>query len=200
MSDLVPTAQLATMFADYNPRTAKAQGMEQLRGGLRKFGVVQDIVCNRRTNRVVSGHRRIEAAQLEGIDALPVTWVDLDDADEMQLSLLLNNSAGEWDDAKLADCLGRLDLAGADLQLTGFSDAELERLLGKFGAKLADLPSDLGPTSRDVQEMTFVLHVDQVPTVKAALDLAAEHVTDEDRALNGNTNACALHALARLVL
>jgi len=138
-----PTAmavsELAQMGAEYNPRTIKAGQLRALRRSLVRFGAVQPVVVNRRSKRegwpaksrpvVVGGHQRIKAAAAEEIDTMPITWVDLDSAGERQLNLALNKIAGDWDVAKLQDVVRELGTDTADLGLTGFTDAELRKLV-----------------------------------------------------------------------
>lgn len=125
----IPTAMLAAMAAPYNPRKISDHDLDALRRSLRFFGTVEPIVANRRSHRIVGGHQRVKAAQAEGIDSLPVAWVDLDDPSEKLLNLALNRISGEWEDSMLRELLVSLDAEGADLAVTGFDDAELARLL-----------------------------------------------------------------------
>jgi DNA modification methylase len=142
----VATAELAAMFAPYNPRQISDHDLEALRRSLRFFGTVEPIVANRRSGRIVGGHQRVKAAQAEGIESLPVAWVDLDDPSEKQLNLALNRISGDWDDAALREVLQALDAEGADLELTGFADTELARLLQTLTDGATDddaVPSDV---------------------------------------------------------
>lgn len=125
----IATAELARMAAPYNPRMIQDHDLEALRKSLKFFGTVEPVVVNRRSGHIVGGHQRVKAAEAEGIDSLPVVWVDLDEPSEKQLNLALNKISGEWDLDKLAAVLADLDAAGADLGLTGFTEAELEELL-----------------------------------------------------------------------
>ena len=115
--------------APYNPRTIADHDLEALRRSLRFFGTVEPIVVNKRSDRIVGGHQRVRAAQAEGIESLPVVHVDLDEPSERQLNLALNRIHGEWDLEKLEDVLRELETMGADLDLTGFTQIEIEELL-----------------------------------------------------------------------
>lgn len=126
----VPVVELAGMAAPYNPRRISDHDLAALRKSMTTFGVVEPVVVNQRTGRVVGGHQRIKAAEAEGMDSLPVVYVDLADEQEKQLNLALNRITGEFDPAALADLLGDLKSSGADLGITGFSDAELDEFLG----------------------------------------------------------------------
>ncbi|MCP3996048.1 MAG: DNA modification methylase, partial [bacterium] len=93
------------------------------------FGVVEPVVVNRRTGRIVGGHQRVKAAEAQGIAELPVVHVDLDETEERQLNVALNRISGEFDLDKLADLLKELEVTGADLDLTGFTTTEIDDLI-----------------------------------------------------------------------
>ena len=140
----VNTAHLAAMAAPYNPRRISDHDLAALQRSLRFFGTVEPIVVNRRSGHIVGGHQRVRAAEAEGIETLPVVYVDLDDPSEKQLNLALNRISGEWDPEKLAAVLGDLEKAGADLSFTGFTDEELRDLVAG-----GDVPAD-GLTDPDL--------------------------------------------------
>lgn len=125
----VDTSELMRKAAPYNPRQIGDHDLEALRRSMRFFGTVEPIVVNRRSDRIVGGHQRVKAAQAEGIDALPVVYVDLDEPSERQLNLALNRIHGEWDAEKLEEVLRELETMGADLDLTGFTQLEIDELL-----------------------------------------------------------------------
>ena len=120
-SESVPVAKLVNMGAPYNPRRIEPDQLAALRSSLRTFGAVEPVVANRRSGRIVGGHQRVKAAEAEGIEALPVVWVDLDETGEKQLNLALNRISGEWDEPALAALLE--ELGSSALDLTGFGSA-----------------------------------------------------------------------------
>lgn len=150
-SGSLPVVTLLEMAAPYNPRRIDEPALEKLQRSIREFGFVEPVVVNSRTSRIVGGHQRVRAAELEGYQDLPVVFVDLDETAERQLNLALNKLTGEWDDDKLRDLLGQLQLEHADLSLTGFSDAELEKILG---AAYADEPPDEFATPDETTDTT----------------------------------------------
>lgn len=95
IEDIVP--------ADYNPRGITDDARAGLAESLKRWGVVQEIVVNRRTvakgwppeseQTIVGGHQRVDVLIEEGVESAPVVWVDLDEADEKALNLALNNPA-----------------------------------------------------------------------------------------------------------
>jgi DNA modification methylase len=117
------------MAAPYNPRTISDHDLVALGRSMATFGVVEPVVVNRRTGRIVGGHQRVKAAEAQGIETLPVVYVDLDEAAEKQLNLALNRISGEFDVDKLADILRELEVAGAELDLTGFTTTEIDDLI-----------------------------------------------------------------------
>ena len=81
----VPTSDLRRMAAPYNPRLISDHDLVALARSMTEFGVVEPVVVNRKTNRIVGGHQRVKAAEASGIDQLPVVYVDLD---ETQVEIL----------------------------------------------------------------------------------------------------------------
>lgn len=115
--------------ASYNPRTMPDASMKALMRGIEEFGVVDPIICNTITGNIVGGHQRWEAAKRLKLTHVPTVWVSLDEKREMALNLALNKISGDWDLPKLKDVLEELDDGAFDLELTGFSDEEIEALL-----------------------------------------------------------------------
>lgn len=126
---LQKTEDLLGMAAPYNPRQISDEELAKLGRSLRYFGTVQPIIVNTRSGHIVGGHQRVKAAKLEGIDELPVIEVDLDDPSEKQLNLALNKISGQWDEDALSALLRQLNEDGADLELTGFDDSEIQKLI-----------------------------------------------------------------------
>jgi len=126
----LPIAQLQP--AAYNPRkilTAKSPAYRKLRASLEQFGLVEPLVWNETTGRVVGGHARLRILKSLGIRDVPVSVVRLDEAREKALNIVLNNqeAQGRFDPIRLADLLDELkDLP--ELELTGFDDTHLAAL------------------------------------------------------------------------
>jgi DNA modification methylase len=86
--------------AEYNPRTISDEAMKGLRASLKRFGLVQPVVWNMRSERVVGGHQRLKVLLAEGIEDTEVIVVDLPRSEEKALNASLNNPAiaGEFTD------------------------------------------------------------------------------------------------------
>jgi len=50
---------------------------------LKEIGLVQNVVANRTTGHLVDGHLRVMLAMREGQSAIPVTWVELSEDEEL---------------------------------------------------------------------------------------------------------------------
>lgn len=113
--------------AAYNPRKISKEALKGLQASIERWGVVQDIVVNSRNRVVVGGHQRLAALKAAGVHDVPVTWVDLDEAEEKALNVALNNPhiAGEFDDS-LQDLLQSIK---DGIGLPAMQDLKLDELL-----------------------------------------------------------------------
>ena len=85
IADLIP--------APYNPRSISPSALDGLRHSVERFGLVEPVVWNRRTGRVVGGHQRLKVLQQLGQAETQVVVVDLDEIEEKALNVALNNPA-----------------------------------------------------------------------------------------------------------
>lgn len=133
--------------ATYNPRKMSKEARHGLAASLKRFGLVQDVVVNRRNNVIVGGHQRIAALKVAGETEVPVIWVDLSEEEEKALNVTLNNPAiaGEFDDG-LQALLAQIK-ADESLGLV-FEDLRLDHLIednGGAGKGRTD-PNAIPPT------------------------------------------------------
>ena len=113
--------------AAYNPRHMPQEELDALVRSIEEFGLVDPIIANR-GGAVIGGHQRLKAAQIVGLETVPVIFVSLTKAKEKALNLALNRIGGEWDEGKLRVLLTELDASDVDLELTGFTNDELDWL------------------------------------------------------------------------
>src|SRR3954468_22552724 len=97
----------------YNPRkplSPKSPAYKKLTASLTEFGLVEPLVWNELTGRVVGGHARLRILRELGVAEVPVSVVRLSEAREKALNVVLNNqeAQGRYDTAKLADLLAEL--------------------------------------------------------------------------------------------
>jgi hypothetical protein len=124
--DAVEIQRSAITGAAYNPRQINAHAKKKLRENLKKRGLLDTLVWNKRTGNLVSGHQRLSILDaLEGKQeyTLTVAQVDLSDQEEKEQNIFFNNqqSMGTWD----LDGLSKL-LPDIDLDNTGFEKFDLQ--------------------------------------------------------------------------
>jgi DNA modification methylase len=113
-----------------NPRLNDA-AVDAVAASIREFGFRQPIVVDE-DGVIIVGHTRYKAALNLGLEKVPVhVAVGLTPAQAKAYRLADNQTAtmSAWDDDKLPLELMALQEAGFDLDLTGFSAEELQRLL-----------------------------------------------------------------------
>lgn len=141
-----------------NPRKVSPEQLERLSKSIFAFGDLSGIVYNRTTQRLVGAHQRrkilppeseivitktYESPTKNGTIALghanvngelfayrEVLW---DEATEMAANLAANKHGGDWDYALLTEAITLVDAANIDLDMTGFSNEELENLMAPIG-------------------------------------------------------------------
>ncbi len=141
--------------AFYNPRKNLKPGdpeYERLKRSILEFNLVEPLVWNRRTGRLVGGHQRLKVLKELGYSEVEVSVVDLPEEKEKALNLALNKIQGDWDYVKLKDLLEELDTGEFDIEITGFSLEEIEQLMteldgydAKEKGKLSAVPERTKP-------------------------------------------------------
>ena len=149
--------------APYNPRVMDEHGHKLLNRSLKKSGLVETIVWNKRTGNVVGGHQRLsELDKLEnGRDyALDVAVIDVDETEEREINIKLNNQnmMGAYDTEKLAALFIQDGVQFAD---TGFSALDIEL---NFDTPVAN--AILGTDRQEEPEV--VSDIETIQKIKAA--------------------------------
>ncbi|MFO0931136.1 MAG: site-specific DNA-methyltransferase [Planctomycetota bacterium] len=101
----VETRRVADLLpAPYNPRRISDEALAGLGESIGRFGLVQPVIVNSRTGRIVGGHQRLKVLAARGVEETDVVVVDLPEAEEKALNLALNSQAisGEWTEGALA--------------------------------------------------------------------------------------------------
>lgn len=148
--------------AAYNPRVdlqPEDEEYQAIERSLKRHGLVQPIVWNRRTNTVVSGHQRLTVLEAQGETEVTVSVVDLDDIQEKELNVALNKITGEWDDDKLSVILNELGEEATD---TGFTLPEIDVLRDELKSYFDDVtaPDEEGPTEEPEESFLLSLTFD----------------------------------------
>lgn len=111
-----------------NPRTHGRKSLRAIAGSIRKFGFVVPIVIDQQ-GKILAGHGRYEAAKELGLATVPAIRVEfLTDADYRAFALAENRVAelSGWDQDLLTAELTALFESGYELEVTGFSTADLD--------------------------------------------------------------------------
>lgn len=148
-----------------NARTHDDGQVSQIAGSIAEFGFVNPILVGD-DNVIIAGHGRLMAAQQLGLETVPVIVLrHLTEAQRRALVIADNKIAENagWNAELLKLELGDLQDLGFDLDVIGFSDEELDELLG--------LEDESGQTDDDA-----VPEVEEEPVSKAGdLWLLGDH-------------------------
>jgi len=126
-----------------NPRNPNRHSDEQIRllaKIIRHQGWRAPITVSNRSGFIVRGHGRLVAAKLLGVDLVPVDRQNYASEGEEWADLIADNrlsELNEMDGASLTELLreldsGMLEALGADMELTGFTDAALVEVMSQF--------------------------------------------------------------------
>ena len=173
-----------------NPNKHPDKQVAMLAKIIRHQGWRAPIVVSNRSGFIVTGHGRLEAAKLLGVELVPVNRQDFaTEADEWAHVIADNRIAelAETDDALLKELLAELD-GKIDMDLSGFDAVELERVINsytdfpgsneKFGKgqqeKLAEF------LNRDTKQVVLGYGGEEFNEVVELLAALREHFTTEN--------------------
>jgi len=140
--------------SEYNPRKHSKEQADQLKESIKRFGLVDPIICNNaeeRKNIIIGGHFRIEVAKELGMVTVPVVYVNIPDiAKEKELNLRLNKNTGDFD----LNLLAQFDESFlADI---GFSSQDLDDIF----------PTENNPEMFDLEKELEKLDIKEVSVQK----------------------------------
>ena len=122
ISELIPYAR--------NSRTHSDEQVAQIAASIKEFGWTNPILVDGE-NGIIAGHGRLMAARKLGMEQVPVIQLSGMTATQKKAYIIADNklalNAG-WDDELLGLELSELDLEGFDLELTGFTQEEIDAL------------------------------------------------------------------------
>jgi len=130
-TERMPVKTLLAMRANYNPREITDEALEGLGASIERFGLVQPIIVNKRTDTIVGGNQRLLALEQLGESETEVIVVDLSPEEERALNLTLNNPAvqGSFTDdveAIIQELQGAIPDAVDQLRLSKLTEEALE--------------------------------------------------------------------------
>lgn len=134
LMERVPIGRLKP--APWNPRLIKDSRFKNLCKSLQAdpdFMERRPILASS-DGTIYGGNMRWRAAQHIGWETVPAIIDDIPEHLAKERALKDNNQFGEWQDQELAEVLVELQMGDSDLNLLGFDDKELHRLLDSVGA------------------------------------------------------------------
>ena len=128
-----------------NPRTHSKKQIKQIAASIRKFGFLNPLIVDDE-NMVLAGHGRLKTARLEGLTEVPIVRSGQLTEAQKRAYLLADNkialNAG-WDEELLAlELKELLSTEEFDVELTGFSIAEVDRLIDGLAPEEPGDPAD----------------------------------------------------------
>ena len=133
--ELVPTERL--LENPKNPNRHPEAQVELLAKNIKYFGWRHPVTVSKRSGFIVAGHGRLAAAKKLGAAIVPVDYQDFNSDAEETAVLVADNRLAELSE-KSEDDLRKIlsELDGiVDLELTGFSETEVELLLRDIGSE-----------------------------------------------------------------
>lgn len=151
--------------SDYNPRKLSPANARALKKSIGRWGLVEPLIWNRRTQRLVGGHQRREQLIALGIAEALVVVVDIDETEERALNITLNNpnAQGHFDDEKLAAMLDELKAAMPD-------DAESLGLNALAIRELVPANKDEQPSIELIYVVTSIMDNETYRRIKPLFD------------------------------
>lgn len=116
-----------------NPRK-NDHAVEQVASAIKRFGFRVPVLA-KSDGTIIDGHLRVKAAKHLGMKEVPIVLCDdLSEADIKALRISINRMAelADWDSELLSVELDGLKAEGVGLEEVGFSNEDLEKILGDF--------------------------------------------------------------------
>lgn len=110
-----------------NPRVRLTPDMpffEHLKRSIEENGYLDPLIWNKRTGHLIGGNQRLIVLEVLGYQEVDVSVVDVPEAREARLLILLNRLTGEWEYDSLAASLKAME----DTSGLGFQDWELRTI------------------------------------------------------------------------
>lgn len=156
--------------SEYNPRKHSKEQADQLKESIKRFGLVDPVICNNAPNRknvIIGGHFRVEVAKEMGMVNVPVVYVQIVDlSKEKELNLRLNKNTGEF-----------------DLELLAEFD---EAFLADIGFDSQDL-DDIFPTEENVEQFDLKKELEKVGIENVTVQKGDIYELDGSRLMCGDS-------------
>ena len=151
-----------------NPNQHPDSQIQLLGRIIRQTGWRQPITVSKRSGFIVKGHGRLSAALLEGIKEAPVDYQNYTNDAEEYADLVADNriaELAETDNRLLADIFAEIDTGEIPMELTGYTEDEVESLVTALSEALHN----------DLHEPDDIPEPDQAVTQKGDLWILGRH-------------------------
>jgi len=119
-----------------NPRIHPKSALEKLKRSIQEFGWTNPVLVSE-DGFILAGHARVKAAKELGIKEVPVIFLPLT-GEKAEAYMIADNKLQElteWDTKSLEKIMKELKEADIDLEITGFSDKEIKKMLGEIESR-----------------------------------------------------------------
>jgi DNA modification methylase len=156
--------------SEYNPRKHSKEQADQLKESIKRFGLVDPVICNsapERKNIIIGGHFRADVAKEMGMATVPVVYVQITDLNkEKELNLRLNKNTGDFDLELLAE------FDEAFLADVGFSSEDLD---------------DIFPTEENVEQFDLKKELEKLSIDTISVEKGDIYELDGSRLMCGDS-------------
>jgi len=144
--------------ATYNPRFISDEEMRSLKASLRKHGLVESLVVQKKGTVLIAGHQRLralreiaEAGEVSVPERVACIVLDVNDSTAKQLNITLNRVGGEFDPFKLGQVLADIHHRNDfDEVAIGFNGEEIAELVKAATTSPEDLANELESSVGDL--------------------------------------------------
>lgn len=134
-----------------NPKKHPEEQIKRIIRSIQEFGWTNPVLALKENKIVIAGHARLKAARQMNLREVPVIFLDMPYEKAISYVVTDNRLAeiAEWDNQILLPLLDDIKLSGIDVELTGFTDADIS-LMSKKEVKEDDF--DAGKAAADIKE------------------------------------------------
>jgi DNA modification methylase len=156
--------------SEYNPRKHSKEQADQLKESIKRFGLIDPIICNstqERKNVIIGGHFRVEVAKEMGMINMPVIYVQITDLEkEKECNVRLNKNTGDFDLELLAE------FDEAFLKDVGFTSEDLD---------------DIFPTEENIEQFDLKKELEKVGIENVTVQKGDIYELDGSRLMCGDS-------------
>lgn len=135
-----------------NPRTHSEKQLVKLKASIQRFGFTAPVLVDE-LNVILSGHGRVQAARELGLSAIPTRLITGLSETKKRAYVIADNKLSQlsgWDNNLLKSEMEILITEDFDIEVTGFSTAEIDIMMDGTEESVESNPDDLRPEDIEV--------------------------------------------------